>query len=172
MSKQQLVWVTCGYTVAFLAVVYFTRATVRRAFGALVGGAVAGAFFLGVAALGARIGWWRAPLPSTGGLLALFYIGTAIALSPLYLITWRVARHFGWRGLVACLVAAALIGPPRDYLIAAMYPEWIVFASGIAPVLAVAATYVSFIALGHGVMRLVAGRSGGDRLARRRWRAA
>lgn len=172
MTTQQLVWVTCGYAVAFLVVAYFTRATVRRALGALVGGAVAGWFFLGVGGLGTRIGWWQGPLPSTGGLVALFYGGTAISLSPIYLITWRVARRFGWRGLVACLVAAALIGPPRDYLIAAMYPQWIVFAPGITPVLAVAATYVSFIALGHGVMRLVAGNSGGDRLERRRWHAA
>jgi hypothetical protein len=59
-----------------------------------------------------------------------------------------VARRFGWRGLAVFLAAAAIIGPPRDYVIAAKYPEWIVFASGVAPVLAVAATYVGIVAWG------------------------
>src|SRR6476660_3735225 len=122
MTTEQLVWVTCGYTFAFLAVVYVTRAATRRALGALVGGAVAAGFFLGVADLGVTTGWWRSPLPSTVGFLALFYVGTAISLSPIYPVTWRVARRFGRRGLVACLVGAAVIGPPRDYLIAAQYP--------------------------------------------------
>jgi hypothetical protein len=166
MTTQQLIWITCGYLVAFVAVVYFTRATARRAFGALVGGAVAGGLFIGVSILGVTIGWWWIRFPSAPGLLALFYVGTAISMSPIYLITWRVARRFGWRGLATCLIAVAMIGPPRDYLIAAVYPEWMVFAPGIAPVLAVSATYVSVVAVGHAVMRLVAGPAWRDWLAR------
>ena len=73
-------------------------------------------------------------------------------------------RRFGWRGLAVCLVIVAIIGPPRDYLYAAKYPEWMVFAQGIAPILADAATYVGIVALGHAVMRLVAGPARGDRL--------
>ena len=83
-----------------------------------------------------------------------------------------VARRFGLRGLVVCLLVAAVIGPPRDYLIASIYPEWITFAPGIAPVLAVSATYVSIVAVGHGVMRLIAGLATQDRLAQRSWAAA
>lgn len=50
-----------------------------------------------------------------------------------------------------------VIGPPRDYLYAAVYPEWMVFAQGVAPILADAATYIAIVALGHAVMWLVAG---------------
>ena len=99
--------------------------------------------------------------------LLLLYLGLAISCSPIYLITWRVARRFGWRGLAVFVGAAAVIGPPRDYLFATKYPEWMVFAPGVAPILADAVTYVGIVALGHAVMRLVAGPAREDQLARR-----
>jgi hypothetical protein len=166
MTTQQLIWMTCGYSVAFVAVAYFARATACRAFEALVGGAVAGGLFFGMQFLGMTIGWWRDLLPSAPALLALLYVSTAISLAPIYLVTWRVARRFGRGGLAMCLIAAAVIGPPRDYLIAAVRPEWIVFAPGPAPVLAVSATYVGVVALGHAVMRWIAGPAARDWLAR------
>jgi hypothetical protein len=85
----------------------------------------------------------------------------------IFLITWRIARRFGWRGLAVALIAAAIIGPPRDYWYMAKFPEWGSYAPGIAPVLAISATYVVLGVLGHGVMRLVAGPARQDRLARR-----
>lgn len=54
----------------------------------------------------------------------LFSIGLAISLSPIYLITWRVARRFGLRGLIVCLIVVGVVGPPRDSLYVATYPEW------------------------------------------------
>jgi hypothetical protein len=51
----------------------------------------------------------------------------------------------------------AFIGPPRDYLIAAKFPKWMVFAPGVAPILADAATYIGIVVVGHSVMRLIAG---------------
>ncbi len=167
MTSQQLIWAACGYAVALITVLYFTRTTARRAIGALVAGGVAGVFCLGMLALGVTVRWWRVPIPSTPGFRALFFVSTAISLAPIYPITWRVARRFGWRGLGVCIIAAAVIGPPRDYMIAAVYPEWIVFAPGLAPVLAVSATYAGMVSLGHLVMRLVAGPAEADRLARR-----
>jgi hypothetical protein len=127
---------------------------------------------LGAIALGNALGFWRVPIFWTPYFLALFYLGLAISCSPIYLITWRVARRFGWRGLAVCLGAVAIIGPPRDYLIAATFPEWMVFAPGVAPILADAATYVGIVALGHAVMRLIAGPAREDRLARRPWETA
>lgn len=59
-----------------------------------------------------------------------------------------------------------VIGAPRDYLIAAMFPKWMVFAPGVAPILADAATYAGIVVLGHAVMRLIAGPARADRLAR------
>lgn len=157
MTTQQLIVVIFVYLIALVAAVYFTRPTWRRAAGALAGGAAAGWVLLGAAALGNELGWWRAPLPTAPGALALFYFAGSVSCSPMYLITWRVALRFGGRGLAICLMFAAIIGPPRDYLVAAMYPEWMVFAPGVAPVFADAAAYFAIVGLGHAVMRLVAG---------------
>jgi hypothetical protein len=148
--------------------VYFTRASARRVVGALVGGAAAGSLGLGAIALCDALGWWRVPFASTPYFLPLFYLGLLISLAPIYLVTWRVARRFAWRGLAVFLGIVAVIGPPRDYLIAAMFPKWMVFGPGVAPILADAATYVGLVAVGHGIMRLIAGPASKDQLAGKR----
>jgi hypothetical protein len=171
MTTRQIIIVTCAYVVALVAVIYFTRATSRRVVGALAGGAAVGFMGMGAIVLGNTLGLWRVPIFWTPYFLALFYLALSISVTPIYLVTWRVARRFGWRGLAVCLVVVAIIGPPRDYLYAAKYPAWMVFAPGVAPVLADAATYVGIVALGHAVMRIIAGPSRDDRLARRPWAA-
>jgi hypothetical protein len=172
MTTLQLIIVTCAYMVELVAVVYFTRATSHRVVGALAGGATIGCFGMGAIVLGNALGLWRVPISWTPYFLALFYLGLVISCSPIYLITWRVARRFGWRGLAVCLGVVAIIGPPRDYLIAATFPEWMVFAPGVAPIIADAVTYVGIVALGHAMMRLIAGPAREDRLARRPAEAA
>jgi hypothetical protein len=92
----------------------------------------------------------------------LFWLGFAVSCAPVYLITWRVARRFGGRGLTVCVLAAVLIGPPRDYAFAAMLPDWIVFSPGTAPILAGATIYALLSVVGHSVMRMVAGPARGD----------
>ena len=164
MTTRELIIVTCAYLVALVAVVYFTRATSRRVVGALGGGAAVGCFGLGAIVLGNALALWRVPVFWTSYFLPLFYLGLVISCSPIYLVTWRVARRFGWRGLAVCLAVVAIIGPPRDYLYAAKFPAWMVFAPGVAPILADAAAYVGIVALGHAVMRLIAGPSTEDRL--------
>ncbi len=172
MTTQQIILWTFAYLIELGAVIYFTRATAQRVVGALVGGAAAGLLGMGAIALSEALGWWRIPFASTPYYLPLFYFGLSISLTPVYLVMWRVARRFGWRGLGVFLCAVAVIGPPRDYLIAATFPKWMVFAPGVAPILADAATYVGAMALGHAVMRLIAGPASGDRLARHSRRAA
>ena len=166
MTTREIVLWSCAYLVELCAVVYFTRASARRVMGALVGGAAAGLLGLGAVALCEALGLWRIPFASTPYFLPLFYLGLSISLTPIYLVTWRLARRFGWRALAVFIGAVAVIGPPRDYLIAATFPKWMVFAPGVAPILADAATYVGMVALGHVVMRLVAGPAREDRLAR------
>jgi hypothetical protein len=166
MTITQILLMSGFYLLLSLAVIAWTRATPRRVSGALAGGAAVAVYFAGVIPLGEAFGLWHVPMQRTPTYLALFYGGTIVACVPTLLITWRVARRFGRRGLAACLAAAALIGPPRDYAYAAMFPEWITFGPGLAPVLAVSATYVGFVALGHAVMQLVAGPAGQDPLAR------
>ena len=172
MTTQQIILWTLAYLIELGVVIYFTRATARRIVGALIGGLAAGMLGMGAIALCEALGWWQIPFASTPYFLPLFYLGLSISLTPVYLVTWRVARRFGWRGLAVFLCAVAVIGPPRDYLIAATFPKWMVFAAGVAPILADAATYLGMVALGHAVMFLVAGPGRADRLVRRARKAA
>ena len=155
---------TSAYLVELVAVVYFTRATSRRILGAFVGGVAVGCFGMAAIALGNALELWRVPITRTPYFVALFYLALAISVTPIYLVTWRLARRFGWRGLAVFIGIVAIIGPPRDYLFASTFPGWMVFAPGVAPILADAVTYVGIVALGHAVMRLVAGPSREDRL--------
>jgi hypothetical protein len=166
MTAQQILLMTGAYALALLAVIYFTRATTRRVVGALVAGAAVGLMALGVIALCENLGWWRIPATATPWFVPLFYVGLSVSLSPIYLVTWRIVRRFGWRGLATCLGIVAVIGPPRDYLFAATFPEWMVFGPGVAPIVADGATYVAIVGVGHAVMRLVAGPAAGDGFAR------
>jgi hypothetical protein len=169
MTTPQLIIVTCLYLVALVAVIYFTRPTSRRVVGALAGGAAVGFFGIGAIVLGNSIGVWRVPIFWTPYFVTLFYLGLAISVTPIYLVTWRLARRFGWRGLAVFIGIVAIIGPPRDYLYAARFPAWMVFARGVVPILADAAAYIGIVAIGHAVMRMIAGPSFEDRLARRPW---
>ena len=166
MTTQQILLMTCLYLAALVVVIYFTRATARRVVGALVGGAAVGLMALKVIALCEALGWWHIPFASAPYFVPVLYIGLAISCTPIYLITWRVARRFGWRGLAVCVCIVAVIGPPRDYLYAATFPKWMVFAPGIAPIIADSAAYILIVVVGHAVMRLVAAPARADRLAR------
>jgi hypothetical protein len=166
MTTLQMLLMIGLYAVALVIVIYFTRATARRITGALVGGAVVGFMALGSITLCEFLGWWKIPFASTPYFAFIFYVGLSITCSPIYLVTWRVARRFGWRGLAVFVAIVAVVGPPRDYLYAAMFPQWMVFSPGVAPILADSATYIGIVVVGHVVMRLVAGSARGDRLAR------
>jgi hypothetical protein len=166
MTTNQLMIVICAYLVELVAVVYFTRATVRRIVGAFAGGAAVGCMGVGAIILGNKLALWRVPIFWTGTFLTLFYLGFVISAAPIYLVTWRLARRFGWRGLAVFTFIVVIIGPPRDYLFAAVFPAWMVFAPGLAPIFADAAAYFGIVVLGHAVMRLIAGPAVADRLAR------
>ena len=167
MTTPQVLGFTGAYFLALCAVVYVARASGRRVAGALAGGAVVGLVMLGAIVLGEARRWWHVPFAPTPYFLPLFYVGASVSCAPIYVVSWRVARRFGGRGLATWFAAVTLIGPPRDYLYAAKFPEWMVFGPGIAPILADAATYLAIAALGHAVMRLVAGPSRGDALRSR-----
>jgi len=159
------------YLVVFIVVAILTRATPRRIAGALAGGVAAGVVALGSIALGEKVGWWHfvftwGPYFLTAMLILLPLIGF------IFLITWRIARRFGWRGLAVVSVAVAIIGPPRDFFYMKLFPEWGSYGPGVAPILAISATYVIMVLVGHGVMRLVAGPASEDRLARRPWESS
>lgn len=166
MTTKEILLMTFLYLVAAVAVTYFTRATVRRVIGASIGGAVVALIALRIIALCEALGWWRIPFASTPYFVPMMFLGLAVSCTPIYLVTWRVARRFGWRGLAVCVGIVAIIGPPRDYLYAQTFPKWMVFAPGVAPILADCAAYIMMVVVGHAVMRLVAGPARADRLAR------
>lgn len=157
MTTQQILLMDCIYLALLGVLIYFTRATARRVIGALAGGAAAAFFGLAMITLSESQGWWSVPSGSVPYFRLQLFLAFAVSMAPFYLITWRVARRFGWRGLAVVLGVVTVIGPPRDYLVAATFPEWMTFAPGIAPILADAATYFGMFALGHAVMQLVAG---------------
>lgn len=171
MTTQQLHLFNAMYLVILVVVAVLTRATARRIAGALTGGVAVGVMALGIITLGERVGWWHMPITWEPYFLTVMLIGSPL-IGFIFLITWRIARRFGWRGLAVCLIAVAIIGPPRDYWYMSRFPEWGAYAPGVAPVLAISAAYVLSAVLGHGVMRLVAGPAREDRLARRPWETA
>ena len=171
MTTNQLYLFNGLYLIILVVVAVLTRATGRRIAGALAGGAVNGVVALGIVALGEEMRWWHMAITWKPYFLMLLWIDFVLCAF-FYLVTWRVARRFGWRGLAVVVVVFAVLGPMRDYQYMATFPEWGAYAPGVAPVLAISATYVLLVVVGHGVMRLVAGPAREDRLARRLWEPA
>jgi hypothetical protein len=158
------------YLGVLVVVAVLTRARARRIAGALAGAAVGGVAALCMIALGEEVGWWHMAIIWEPYFVTLLWIDF-ILCAFIFLITWRIARRYGWRGLAAVAVVAAVLGPLRDYRYIEHFPEWGAYSPGIAPALAISATYILLGVLGHTVMRLVAGPAKKDRLARRPWEA-
>ncbi len=171
MTTQQLNLISGLYLVGLLLVAFFTRATLRRIVGALVGAAAFSALALCADALGEALGWWHMTIWGAS-LLPQVYLDFVVSAVPIYLVSWRISRKFGRRGLTVFAVVLTIIGPPRDYAYMARFPEWGHYAPGVAPILAIAVIYALVVPLGHSVMGLVAGPSGADGLDRRPWDSA
>jgi hypothetical protein len=154
-----------------IAVSVITRATPRRIAGAFVGSAGIGPLGLGVIVFCERAGWWHMVIRWEPFYLMLLWLDAALC-AYVFLITWRIARRFGGRGLAIVVVVAAIIGPFRDSWYMAKFPEWGYYAPGYAPMLAISCAYAVMIIVGHGLMRLVAGPAEDDPLARRPWERA
>ena len=171
MTTQQLQVFNCVYLVVLVVVAILTRATALRIAGALAGGLVIGVMALGIISIGERVGWWHMAITWEPSFLTVMLISFTVCAF-IFLITWRIARRFGWRGLAVLLVILAFFGPMRDHWYMRRFPEWGSYGAGFAPILAISASYVILVLVGHGVMRLVAGPSHADKLAQRPWEAA
>jgi hypothetical protein len=172
MTSQQLMLLASAvYAVLLGVTIYFTRATARRALAALAGGAVVAVAGFGVEVSCQALGLWRYPSDDTGyGPLAM-YPALVLIFAFLSLIGWRILRRFGWRGEAVFLAAIAVLGTVRDYKVA-QATGIIALTPGIATVLVDLVAWSGLTALAQGVMRLVAGSTAADRLARRPWKAA
>ena len=171
MTAQQLHLFNGLYLVVLVVVAVLTRATARRIAGALAGAAAMFVVGLAIVALGERVGWRRWEFPWEPNFLTALWINCTLCAF-VFLITWRIARRIGGRGLAVVAAVAAVLGPIRDKSFVERYPQWGSFAPGVAPVLAISASYVLAGVVGHGVMRLVAGPARASPLARRPWEAA
>jgi hypothetical protein len=159
MTTQQLYLFGAIYLFTTLLVAVLTHATLRRIVGALAGGVATGVAKLGIVTLGERLGLWHMAITWEPYFLALMLIVSSVC-GFIFLITWRIARRFGWHGLAVFLAILAAIGPPRDHWYMRRFPEWGSYAPRIAPVLAISAAYVVLVLVGHGLMRLIAGPAG------------
>ncbi len=158
------------YTILLVITVILTRPGLRRMVGAMVGTFAAGAAGIGVIVICERVGWWHFTMHWEP--YYLLQLGISIALGAfVFLLTWRLARRFGGRGLSIALFLAALLGPFRDSAYMAMFPEWGYYAPGIAPRLAISVAYVVIGVVGHGFMRVISGPATADSLARRHMEA-
>src|SRR5262245_20916395 len=101
------------YLVVLVVVAVLTRATARRLAGALAGAAAMYPGGLAIVALGERVGWWHWLFPWEPNFLTALWINSVLC-GFVFLITWRIARRFGGRGLAVLAVVAAVIGPIRD----------------------------------------------------------
>ena len=169
MTIRQLYIFNVLYLILLAAVIILTRASLRRIAGAMVGMFAAGAAAIAVIVICERVGWWHFTMSWEPHYLIQLGIGVALC-SFVFLLTWRLARRFGGRGLAIALLLAALLGPFRDSAYMAMFPEWGYYAPGIAPMLAISAAYVVCGVVGHGMMRVIAGPATADPLTRPFWK--
>ena len=105
----ELLVVTGVYFAVLIPVVYLTRASRRRVVGALAGGSPAAVVALVATTVAELNDWWRVPVVQAAFGRAVILAGLAISMTPVYLVTWRVARRFGRRGLTVCLGLAAIV---------------------------------------------------------------
>lgn len=169
MTIHQLYLFNLLYLILLVVVLILTRANLRRIAGALAGTFSAGAAGIAVIAICEHAGWWHFTMNWEP--YYLLQLGISVALGAfVFLLTWRLARHFGGRGLAIALLLAALLGPFRDSAYMAMFPEWGYYAPGIAPMLAISVAYVTLGVVGHGTMRVIAGPATADLLTRPPWK--
>jgi hypothetical protein len=162
---QLLILASCVYVALLVAAVYFTRATMRRVFGALAGGGAVALVGAGVEALAHVQGWWRYTSDDTPyGPLAIYPL-LVVAFAFLALIGWRVTRRFGSRGLIVFLVILAVVGTLRDYFISGSLMGLIEFAPGVVHAIIDAFLWAGLTALAMVVMRAVSGPARDDEFA-------
>ena len=136
MTIRQIYLSTAYYVILFAVVAVLTRATPKRIAGALAGGGAVGPAMLGIIVLCERAGWWHFVFYWDASYLIQMAISVVLGTF-VFLLTWRLARRFGGRGLAIALILAAVLGPFRDSWYMAKFPEWGYYAPGILPILAI-----------------------------------
>ena len=171
LAPQLVLWL-CLAPAAWGGTVFLTRARFRRVMGALAGGILFGATWFFKLRLDYSMGWWRTRFAETPDPLSLFspasmVLGIAVLSALLFLVSWRVARRFGWAGVAVFIVAVSADLTVRDRMYWDTFMQMMTVSWGIQPLLADTALFVLGFTLGHAAMRMVAGPAKGDGLSRR-----
>lgn len=155
--------------VLFAACAFFTRASLRRIAGALVGSAAYGglSWLWDHAAL--ALGWWSYPAFSESEEFPLAgYALAGIAGGAMGFIGWRIFRRWGWRGLTGWLAVWFAYGLVHDYGGSQAFSSsnLMAFGPGPIPIIADMIMYVTLNSAPLLSMRLIAGPAATDPLAR------
>ena len=103
----------------FALCAYFTRANLRRTAGGLLGSLAYSLVQYAWDRAAAVAGWWSYPgYENTGGLPmpAAIYLFSGLVFGGFGLIGWRIARRFGWKGLLGFLAAWSVWGFALDHV--------------------------------------------------------
>ena len=154
------------YFIFFVAVIHFTRAISRRAWGAVAGG-------LAVALVGIAIEWkcealgfWRYPYSSSPIGPPIIYPALLMQFAVLALLGWRATRRWGRRGLTIFVLAVTGIGGIRDYSYSRFYPGLMTLKPGLPTLCVDLLCWSGLTILAMAVMYKIAGPSTRDPLAR------
>jgi hypothetical protein len=96
----------------FGGAVLLTRARLRRAAGALAGGMLFGAIWILKLRIDHLMGWWRSRFGETIDPLSistLLFLIVVVTSAAYLLVSWRLARRFGWMGVAVFIVMVAVI---------------------------------------------------------------
>jgi hypothetical protein len=142
----------------FLVCVHFTRPPAARSFAALLSGVPVVGVNIAADVLAYQWGWWRYPGVGDHGVGPVFwYVGAAIGVSGLTLIGWRVHRRWGFGGTIVFLLAFALYGSVRDWVVSQAAPDVIVFGDGALPWIADYAAWLAGVGTAVAVQALLRG---------------
>ena len=167
-TPQFELWSTLVAIAIFGVAIYLARATRRRAAGALLAALVFTGLNVPWDWMAHEAGWWW--YPGQAGSLAplLVYLAQDLVWGGAFgLLGWRIERCFGSRSLAVFVLLLSVIGSVRDSVIASV-TGIIAFGSGPLPRLADFACWATLLVSAQGAMRLVAGPSACDGLAKAR----
>ena len=168
LGPVNLLW-SCIAPTWFGGAVFLTRASLRRAAGALAGGMTFGTIWIVESRIDHLMGWWRNRLATTNqfSVPKLLFL-TAVFTGAVYLlVSWRLARRFGRTAVAVFIVVVAVIVAGGNRLLFQIVMPIMTVSSGLLPPLS-ETTFVSVgLMLGYAVMRLIAGPARNDRFARK-----
>ena len=172
LSPSQVILIGIFVAPAIFALcAYFTRAGLRRIVRGLAGVVAFSLVQYLWDRAAAVIGWWTYPGYGTASNLPMpvtMYLFSGLVFAGFGLIGWRIGRRFGWRGVLAFLVAWSLWGFSHDIIGSSLFSssQLMVIEPGVAPRIADFLVYATCMAAVLMTIRVLGGPLRADRLAR------